>query len=149
MQKLLFAAGTSFLRVFGITFLMAATGILAAPNLSAAVGLSVAALVASIAAGLRAIQVFIPQLTFSNYLPVPIGSWVDAFVRAFIAALIVGIVGLLEMPELPTGRSVWLAVIIGALTAGVRAIQGLLSPGESPAPEKGLSIPQEPSPRTP
>lgn len=141
MVKLLYAAGTAFLRAFGITFLLAVTGILAAPNVAAGVALSVAALIASIAAGLRAIQVFIPQLSFGTFIPQPAAAWVDSFVRAFLAALVVAVAGLLEMPDLPTGRSVWYAAITGALVAGVRALQGLLTPGEAPKPETGITDP--------
>lgn len=141
MTKLLYAAGTAFLRAFGITFLLAVTGILAAPNVDSAVALSIAALVASIVAGLRAIQVFIPQLSFGSFVRQPVASYLDSFARAFLAALVTGAAGLLAMPDLPTGRAIWLGVITGALTAGVRALQGLLTPGEAPAPETGIADP--------
>lgn len=138
MNKLLFAALTAFGRAFIVTFVMAVTGILAAPNVSSGVALSIAAIVAAIVAGLRAIQVFIPQISFAAFVPQPVAAYLDSFARAFLAALVAGVIGLLEMPDLPTGRSIWLAVIIGALTAGVRAIQGLLTPDDSPAPQFGL-----------
>lgn len=138
MVKLLFAAGTAFLRAFGVTFLLAVTGILAAPNVDAAVALSIAALLASIAAGLRAIQVFIPQLSFSEFVPQPYAAWLDSFTRAALAALVTALAGLLAMPELPTDRSIYFALITGAAAAGVRALQGLLTPGESPAPDSGI-----------
>lgn len=141
MQKLLFAALTAFGRAFGVTFLLAVTGIMAAPNVSAATALSIAALLASIVAGLRAIQVFIPQISFGTFLPQPYAAWLDTFVRAFLAALVVALQGLLAMPELPTDRSVWFALITGALATGVRAIQGLLTPGEAPSPGTGISDP--------
>lgn len=141
MTKLLYAAATAFLRAFAITFLMAATGIAAAPNVAAAQALSIAALIASIAGGLRAIQVFIPLLSFSTFIRQPIAAWLDAFVRAFLATLVVSVQGLLAMPELPTDRSVWFAAITGALTAGLRALQGLVTPGEAPAPDSGVSDP--------
>jgi len=135
---LLFAALTAFARAFGVTFLLAVTGILAAPNVDAAVALSIAALIASIAAGLRAIQVFIPQLSFAEFVPQPLAAWFDSFVRAFLAALVTALTGWLAMPDLPTDRAFWYALITGALAAGVRAIQGLLTPQESPAPDKGV-----------
>lgn len=141
MQKLLFAAATAFLRAFGITFLMAATGIAAAPNVEAAQALSIAALIASIVAGLRAIQVFIPKLSFGTFIPQPYGAWADSFLRAFLATLVVSLQGLLAMPEFPTDRSVWFAAITGALAAGLRALQGLVTPGESPAPDSGVNDP--------
>lgn len=141
MVKLLYAAGTAFLRAFGITFLMAVTGILAAPNVDAARALSIAALIASIAAGLRAIQVFIPQLSFGSFVRQPVAGWLDSFTRAFLASLVTALAGLLAMPELPNDKSVYFALITGALTAGVRALQGLLTPGESPAPGSGVEDP--------
>lgn len=138
MTKLLFAALTAFGRAFGATFLLAATGIVAAPNVDTAVALSIAALIASIVAGLRAIQVFIPQLSFGSLIPQPYGALADSFARAFLATLVVSVQGLLAMPELPTDRSVWFAAFTGALAAGIRALQGLLTPGESPAPDTGV-----------
>lgn len=142
MTKLLYAAATAFLRAFGATFLLAATGILAAPNVDAAIALSIAALIASIAGGLRAIQVFIPQLSFGSLIPQPWAAWADSFTRAFLATLVVSLEGLLAMPELPNDRSVWLAAITGAVAAGIRALQGLLTPGEQPSPPTGIENPR-------
>lgn len=139
MVALLFAAATAFLRAFGVTFLLAVTGILAAPNVDAAVALSIAALVASVAAGLRAIQVFIPQLSFAEFAPQPLAAWLDSFFRAFLAALVTALTGWLAMPDLSTDRAFWYALITGALAAGVRALQGLLTPGEGPSPDTGIS----------
>lgn len=138
MEKLLFAAGTSFLRAFGVAVLAYATGILAAPNMQTAVALSVAALLGSLAAGLRAVQVFVPQLTFASLLPQPLGAWVDAFVRAFLATLLVSVTGWLASPDYDTWRSVGLAAVIGALAAGARALQGLLTKGHQPSPAVGV-----------
>jgi hypothetical protein len=138
VKVLLYAAATAFLRAFGITFLMAATGIAAAPNFAAAQALSIAALIASIAGGLRAIQVFIPQLSFAAFVPQPYAAYVDSFVRSFLATFAVSIQGLLAMPELPTDRSLYFAALTGALVAGLRALQGLVTPGEAPAPDKGV-----------
>lgn len=137
MTTLLEKAGQSFLRAFGVTFLFYVTGILAAPDKSTAISLSIAALVASIVAGLRVIQVLVPQLSFAGLVGQPYGSWLDSFSRAFLSALIVGITGWLAAPELVTNKAVILAILIGAVTAGVRAIQGLTTKGELPAPETG------------
>lgn len=141
MEKLLFAAGTAFLRAFGMGFLVYVTGILAAPNLATARTLSIAALLASIAAGFRAIQVFVPAISFETLgAKQPFAAWADSFTRAFLASFLITITGWLATPDLSTWRSVGLAAIVGALTAGVRAIQGLLSPSESPAAGKGLAV---------
>lgn len=138
MQKLLYAAGTAFLRAFGVTFLLAATGILAAPNQSAAVALSWAALVASLVAGIRAVQVFVPGLSFAALFAQPYAAWIDSFTRAFLASFLTLLTGWLAAPDWSTWKSAVLAIIVGAITAGVRALQGLLTPGETPASDAGV-----------
>lgn len=144
MLHLLSEAGRSFLRAFGGSLIVLFPGILAAPNMSGAVALGIAALVASLAAGLKAIQVFIPQLTFAALFPARFAVyalWVDSFARAFLASFIVSIVGLLSMPTLDFGKSIIVGVIVGAITAGIRAVQSLLTPGEGPNPQAGLQTP--------
>jgi hypothetical protein len=139
MEKLLFAAGSSFLRVFGVSLLMFATGILGATDVHTAVALSIAALLASLAAGLRAIQVFVPLLSWASVVKNKVvASWADAFTRAALASLIAFATGWLAAPDYATWKSVWLAAVIGALTAGVRALQGLLTAGHDPAPNQGF-----------
>jgi hypothetical protein len=141
VQKLLYAASTSFLRAFGVTFLFAATGLLAAPNQASLLALSWAALVASIVAGLRAVQVFIPGLSFAAFLAQPYAAWVDSFVRAFLASFLTLLTGWLAAPDWSTWKSAILAVLVGAGTSGVRALQGLLTPGETPASDTGVVTP--------
>lgn len=139
MEKLLFAAGTAFLRVFGVSFLMFATGILGATDVHAAVALSIAALLASVSAGLRAVQVFVPQFSWGSLVKNPtIAAWVDAFTRAAVSSFLVFVTGWLAAPDYSTWKSVWLAAIVGAITAGVRALQGLLTKGHQPSPATGL-----------
>lgn len=137
MQKLLYAASTAFIRAFAVTFLFAATGLLSAPNQQAAVALSWAALVASVVAGLRAIQVFVPSLTVKTLLGPVVGAWADSFLRAFLASLLTLLTGWLAAPDWSTWKSALLAVFLGAATAGVRALQGLVSAGETPIPSNG------------
>lgn len=138
MTTLLERAGTAFLRMFFVTFIVYVAGILQAPDKNAAISLSIAALAASLAAAFRAVQVFIPQLSFASILPQPVAAWVDSFARAFLAAFITGIAGWLAQPDFSTWKAAGLALVIGAATAGVRAIQGLLTSGESPSPNNGL-----------
>lgn len=138
MQKLLFAAMTAFGRVFIITFLVAATGILSAPDLNSALALSWAALVASIVAGLRAVQVFVPKLTFATFMHQPWAARFDAFTISFLGAFITLLTGWLAAPDWSTWKAALTSVIVGALTAGVRALQGLATPGENPSPGVGL-----------
>lgn len=139
MKKLLYAAGTSFLRSFGATFIMWAPGILAATNASAGVSLSIAGLVASLAAGFRAVQVFVPQLSFASVIPNRIAAaWADAFTRAALASFLVSITGWLEAPDYHGWRAAGVAAVTGAFAMGFRALQGLLSKDEGPNVGKGL-----------
>lgn len=138
MQKLLYAAGTSFLRAFGVTFLSFAAGILGATNLGAARALSIAALAASVAAGLRAVQVFVPGISFKALLPLPYAAYVDAFVRTFVATFTVTVAGWLAAPNWGAGKAVLYGALTGAAVAAVRAVQGLVTPGETPVPTNGL-----------
>jgi len=144
MLALLSEAGRSFLRAFGASLVVLIPGILTAPNLSVTISLSVAALIAALTAGLKALQVFIPQLTFRSLLKGRFEAYyvfVDSFVRATLAAFVVGLLGWLAMPNLDFSRSVITAIILGAIAAGFRAIQGSLTPGDVPAPASGLTVP--------
>jgi hypothetical protein len=141
MTKLLYAAGTSFLRSFAITFVSFAAGILGATDKSAAVALSIAALCASAVAGLRALQVFIPAISFANLLPQPWAAYADAFSRQFLGSGIVALAGWLAAPNWGLWHSALLGILTGAAVAGVRAVQGLLTPGEAPSPATGIGAP--------
>jgi hypothetical protein len=144
MLELLSAAGRSFLRAFLASILVLAPGILAAPNLNKMYLLGVAAILASIAAGIRAIQAYVPEISLVHYLGHPYGDWADSFLRAFLASLVVTLPGVLNAPDLSTGRSLATAAIIGAFTAGIRALQGFFTAGEHPSPGLGLSAPEMP-----
>lgn len=144
MLVLLSEAGRSFLRAFGASLLILLPGVLSAPNLSSTTGLGIAALIASVAAGLKSVQVFVPQLSFKSVLPAKVkiwGNYVDSFARAFFAALLVSVLGWLAMPSLSFERSVLVGLLVGAVTAGFRAVQGSLTPGDVPAPQAGLATP--------
>ncbi len=141
MKALLAAAGRTFLKAFGASVIVLAPGVLSAPDLNNAYGLGVAALFASVAAGVRAIQVFVPQLSFVGLLPDSAkvaAAWIDAFVRGFLGAFLVSIVGVLNAPDLATGRALLTAAFVGALVAAFRALEGLLTQGEEPSPQTGL-----------
>lgn len=138
MKNLLALAGREFLKAFGASVVVLAPGVLSAPNLDQAYALGVAAMFASVAAGVRSIQVFVPQLSFSTLLPQPWAAWVDAFVRGGLGAFLVLFVDVLNAPDLTTGRSLLVAALVGAGTAGFRALEGLLTSGESPKPASGF-----------
>lgn len=136
MLNVLSEAGRSFLRAFIGSMLILLPGVLAAPNLDEAFGLGVAALIASIAAGIKVIQVFVPQLSFASLVPPGVGLLLDSFARAFLASLLVLVPGVLNAPNLSEGKALAVAALIAAVTAGVRALQGVLSP-EDPVPSTG------------
>lgn len=142
MKSVLAAAGRTFLKAFGASLVILAPGVLAAPDLNQAYALGVAALFASVAAGVRAIQVFVPQLSVVGLLPanlVVLGAWVDAFIRGFLGAFLVSVVGVLNAPDLATGKALVVAALVGALTAAFRALEGLLTEGEAPNRNAGLA----------
>lgn len=138
MRNLLEKAGLSFLRAFGASVIVLAVGVSAAPNLNEAYALGVAALIASFAAGLKAVQVLVPSLTFAEFIPQPYAAWVDSFARAFVGALLVGGLGVLNAPDFETAKALAVAAIVGAVTAGLRAIQGFVSREEAPLQGKGV-----------
>ena len=133
-KELLSAAGRAFIGAFAVSVLTLSTGILAAPNLNQAYALGVAALFASVAAGVKVLQEFVPQLRFGSYISQPFGAYLDAFVQAGLGAFLVSIVGVLNAPDLATAKSLITAAVVGALMAGFRALQGLVTPGEQPNP---------------
>jgi hypothetical protein len=49
-----------------------------------------------------------------------------SFVRAFLAALIIGLAGLAAVPDLNAAKALVLAAIAGAITAGLRAVQAFV-----------------------
>lgn len=134
MTTVLERAGASFLRAFGAALLVYSLGVLAAPNLNAALALGAAAIAASVAAGIRAVQVFIPALSFKSLLGEVPGAYADAFARAFLGVATTAAAGWLAAPDLGTWKAAGTALVIGAVTAGLRAMQGLLTAGEHPAP---------------
>lgn len=139
MKNVLAQAGREFLRALGASLIILAPGVLAAPNLNEMYLLGVAALAASVASGLKAIQAFVPALSFSGLVQQPIAAWLDAFTRAFLAALLVFAIGVLSAPELAVSKAAVVAALVAALSAGLRALEGLLTNGEAPRPERGLS----------
>lgn len=46
-----------------------------------------------------------------------------SFARAFVGAFIAGVTGLLTVPDWNTGKAALVALVVAALTAGVRAVQ--------------------------
>ncbi len=139
LKKLLYEAGRAALKAAIVTFLTFASGLLAATNLKEFSALAVAALVASGVAALKAVQVFIPQLSFAGLFPSQpvVASYLDAFVIAFLSAVVVLLQGVSDAPDYETAKAVVVAAIIGALQAAFRALEGLATKGEFPARSVG------------
>lgn len=133
MTKLLERAGASFLRAFGIGVVAFLPGIWLAPDLKTAYALAIAATGASIAAGLRAFQVFVPQFSWGSIFSQPLAAYADSFTRAAVGFAVVGLADWFTQWDPSNWRAVATSVFLGALAAGSRAVQGLLTPGETPA----------------
>jgi len=141
LKKLLYEAGRAALKAFAVTFVTFAAGLVSATNLKEFSALAVAALVASGVAALKAVQVFIPKLSFAGLFPSQpiIASYLDAFVIAGLSALVVLLQGISDAPDYEAGKAVVVAAFIGALQAAFRAVEGLATKGEFPARNAGLS----------
>lgn len=145
MKDILAAAGRRFLHAAAAAFIVFVLGMLAAPNLVVdnlrVYGL--AFLIAIGAAFLKFVSEVAPFLSVSNYVPDKYkvyAAWVDAFLQAAIAAFVVDAPGIFNAPDLKTAGAVAVAVLIGAITAGVRAIEGLLTPSERPRTVAALKL---------
>jgi hypothetical protein len=136
MRTLFADASRAFVREWLASILILLPGVLAAPNLNQAVALGIAALIASIAAGAKTLQAFVPLLTFAKILPQPYAAWADAFTRGFLAAFLVSVYGISSMPDLSGWRSVAVGILVGAVSAGARALEATITPGQSAIPSR-------------
>jgi hypothetical protein len=103
-------------------------------------GLAVAALIASVAAGLKALQVFVPQLSFQSFVPGFAGTLLDSAARAFLGAFLILAPGVLGAPNLDQGKALLTAALVAGVTAAVRALQAFFTTGE-PVGEAGFDVP--------
>jgi hypothetical protein len=141
MHELLSNAGRAFLKVFGAALLTVAIGISAQPTLHGAVLVGIAGVMAALAAGLGALQTFLPGFTLAAYIKAPYGPIADTFIRGALGAFLTAIIGLLAEPSLSVWHSAIIGVVVGAISAGLRAVQGMLTPGEKPAVGGGITTP--------
>jgi hypothetical protein len=151
VKSVLSGAGRAFLAAFGASLLVFLPGILAAPNLDEMYAVGVSALLASFAAGIKVLQEFVPFLTWGSLLPQPWAAWADAFTRGFLSYLIVTVPGILNAPDLSldSAKALIGALLVGGITAGLRAGEGLTTKGEYPATVRGLTgHPVSPPPAT-
>jgi hypothetical protein len=139
MKVLMEKAGASFLRAIGVAALAFLPGILNAPNYDLKTSLAVGASFAVLAAGLRAIQVFIPKITTGNAIA-------DAFLRMFLGTFVASVIGFLSAPTHSAAVAALLGLLLGALAAGARGVQAFLTHGEKPSPGSGIAVPAAPAP---
>jgi hypothetical protein len=132
MVAVLENAGRAFLKVFAPALLVVAIGISTQPNLDRATAVGIAGLFAAIAAGLAALQTYVPALTFRYWVGDPAGRYVDAFAHGFLGALLTAIIGILNEPSLATWKALLVGAIVGAITAGLQAVEEVLSPAPVP-----------------
>lgn len=145
MKEILAGAGRRFLHAVAAALIVFVLGLLAAPDLIADnVRLyGVAFLVAIGAAFLKFVSDVFPFFRVSNYVSDKYkvyAAWMDAFLQAAVAAFVVAAPGVFDAPDLKTAGAIAVAALIGALTAGVRAIEGLLTPEERPATVAALKL---------
>jgi hypothetical protein len=106
-----------------------------------AIAYGVAGLFASVAAGLAAIQTFVPQLTFRYWIGDPAGRYVDAFVHGFLGAFITALIGILNEPSLATWKSAVIGLIVGAITAGLQGVEDVVMPVPVPPVRHPAGLP--------
>lgn len=141
MKNVIEKAGGSFLRAFIAAIVVFLPGLWTAPDVKHVVAVATAGIIAAFAAGFKAVQVFVPQLTFASLVRQPYAAWIDSFTRAFLASLITALIAILSFPSLHGWRIVALSAFVGAVTAGFRAVQGAFTRGETPLPDKGIDTP--------
>lgn len=138
MKALLSAMGRAFLRDFVAALIILVPGVLAAPDFNEAYALAVAAILASLSAGIRGIQAYAPQL----YIGGKYGEIATAALRTFVSAFLVMALGVLSSPNFAEAKSAFTAGMIAAISLVFVALQKFLTPSEPPAPTVGLNPPK-------
>lgn len=148
MRVLLSAAGRAFVRDFAVTFFALAAGIWTAPNYRQAAALAGAASLAAFVAGVRAVRVFIPQISTGLaallHAPLAYSEVIITGLTTFLVGFCVLVEGALSAPDLESGKAAALAGLLAIGTALWRLIQAWLTPGE-PGPG-GITTPAQPVP---
>jgi hypothetical protein len=144
MKVWLEAAGRGAVLAFGAMYVTYLAGILEAPTQRDALGLALAALGASVVAGLSVVKQALPAFSWGSVL----GRWlspawvgrVDIFTMTAVGTLIASTTDIIQQsPDLSTWPALFTAALTGALAAGFRTVVGAGTKGESPAPGSGIS----------
>lgn len=110
------------------------------PDYAAFYAAALAAGFASLAAGLKALQEFVPLFNIGALLGLGVvaAAYVNAFAQGFLSALIIGLSGWFERADFSTWHAALIGIVVGALTVGWRAVEGLLTKGQKPRPDVGV-----------
>ena len=139
MTDVLSKAGRAALRAILPALFVLATGFLAAKNLHDVRLQATVGIIAIVTAAAAAIQAYVPLLSWRNYVPETYAKYLDAFTQAFLGTFLSLLIGWLSAPDWSFSRSAITGILVGALTAAVRAVQGLFTPSETPAPALGIT----------
>lgn len=150
MRVILSAMGRAFLRDGIVALLIFGAGIWTAPNLDQRYAIAAAASYAALAAGFRALRVFVPQLSAALasalHVPLAYSEVVLTGLTSVISGFIVGSIGFFEAPDFAEGKAAFIAALIGIGTALSRLIQAFLTPGEPSPTASGIPTPPQPVP---
>lgn len=139
MRDVLSKAGRAALRAILPALFVLATGLLAAKDLDGVKAQATVGIIAVAAAAIGALQAFVPFLSFRAYTAETYAKYLDAFTQAFVGTLFSLGLGLLAAPDQGFSRAALTGLLVGALTAAVRAVQALFTPGETPVAGTGIT----------
>lgn len=145
MDVVLSNMGRAALKALLSGLLIVAIGVSHQTNLNGAVAVGIAGLIAIGAAVLAAVQTYIPALSVKAYIPAPWGPAIDSFIHAALPYFLVAVIGILNEPDMAAWKAAIVAAIVGAVNAGLRAIQGAATPGDLPSIGGGLPVPAQPT----
>lgn len=146
MKKALENVAFTFAKTFAAALVVVLAGVSAQPSLHEGIAFAVAGVMAAGAAGLSAILTFVPALTFQRWIKDPYGKILDAFSHGFLTAFLVSVIGFLHNQDLAVWRAAVTGALVGAISAGFRAVQGGATLGEKPAPGTGVIAVTPPPP---
>jgi len=140
MSALLSKAGRAALRAVLPALVVLGLGLLNAKDLQDLKLQATVGILALLTATIAAVQAFVPQLSFRGYLDDKYAKYLDAALQAGLGTLLALATGLFAAPETALDKAAWTAALVAAGTAAIRAVQALLTPGETPAPAAGLEV---------
>ena len=123
-------AGRAALRAIAPALFVLGTGLLAAKNLDDLRLQAAVFIIAALTAAAGALQEFVPFLSWRKYIAERYAKYADAFSQAFAGSFLSLLIGWLGAPDFNFSTAGISALLVGAGTAGVRALQAMITPGE-------------------